>query len=135
MATTLAGCNVVDGPQRNADPTQNWLFVGHTGGEPTEGVEVALGQQDLFTFAKGKNETMGSIDCGIVCVSGDPSIRPVRGQALAYMSAAEDALRADMTLGGLVMHAYLNQILYVPTVSSAGAKVRVMFTVIYQAQI
>lgn len=134
MSTTLAGVQVVDGPQRNADPTQNWLFVGHTGGEPVEGVEAAIGQQDLMTFARGKSESIG-VDCGIVVVSGDPNISIARQQALSILSICEDALRNDMTLGGIVMHAYVAQIQYVPTVTSTGAKVRITFIVSYQAHL
>lgn len=133
QTTTLAGVQVVDGPQANADGSPEWVFVGHTGGEPVEGVEAAIGQQDLFTFARGKSETLG-VDVGIVCVRGDTSVTLARQRALAIMSACEDALRADMTLGGLVMQAYVTQIQYVPTVTTAGAKVRITFIVTYQAQ-
>lgn len=133
MTTTLAGVQVVDGPQANADASQEWMFVGHTGGVPTEGVETAIGQQDLYTFAKGTSETMG-VDVGIVVVRGDPNITLARQRCFAIMSAAKAALMLDMTLGGIVMEAHVSQIMYVPTVSSAGAKVRVTFTVSYQAQ-
>ena len=133
QSSTLAGVNVVDGPQASMDPTQQWLVVGHTGGVPIEGEESAFGQQDLYTFAKGKSESI-NIDCGIVCASGDPNIAPARQRCLAIMSVCEDSLRQDMTLGGIVMHAYIAQIMYVPTVTSTGAKVRVTFTVSYQAQ-
>jgi hypothetical protein len=133
QATTLSGVQVVDGPQANADPTQEWVFVGHTGGEPVEGVEAAIGQQDLFTFARGKSETVG-VDVGIVCVRGDSNVAAARQRALEIFGICESALRSDMTLGDLVMQAYVAQIMYVPTVTTTGAKVRVTFTVTYQAQ-
>lgn len=132
QATTLTGVQVVDGPQANADPTQEWVFVGHTGGEPVEGVEAAIGQQDLYTFALGKSETMG-VDVGIVCVRGDSNVAAARQRALAIFGICESALRSDLTLGGLVMQAYVAQIMYVPTVTTTGAKVRITFTVSYLA--
>lgn len=131
---SLDGVVVVDGPQANMDPTQQWVFVGHTGGVSVEGEEAAIGQQDLMTFARGKSESM-NVDCGIVCESGDPAVTPVRQRCLAILSACEAALRTDITLGGLVMNAYVAQIQYVVATTSVGIKVRVTFTVSYQAQL
>lgn len=132
-AGTLEGVQVADGPQVNSDPSSEWLFVGYDGAEGSEFAEGAVAEQTLMTFAKGKQETP-EIKCAAVAVRGDPDIASARQRALAIMSAAEDALRNDMTLGGLVMHAYVSTITYIPTQTDRGAKARVWFTVTYQAQ-
>jgi hypothetical protein len=132
-STTLANVQVVDGPQMNMDPSQEWLFVGHTGGVSVEGEETGFGQQDFFTFSRGKTENI-NVDCGIISVRGDGDVMLARQRALVILSACEDALRTDITLGGIVMNAEVAQMMYVPTVTSTGAKIRVTFTVSYQAQ-
>lgn len=129
----LAGVVVADGPQVNADPSAEWLFVGYDGSETSEFIEGAVTEQDLLAFARSKKES-AEIKCAAIAVSGDPSIAPVRMRALTIMSVAEDALRVDMPIGGAVMHAYVSATTYIPSVTDKGAKVRVVFTVTYQAQ-
>lgn len=132
-AGTLEGVQVVDGPQVNSDPSTEWLFVGYDGAEGSEFAEGATAEQTLLTFSKGKAESP-EIKCSAVVVRGDTEMPSARQRAFAIMSAAEDALRNNMTLGGLVMHAYVSTITYIPTQTDRGAKARVWFTVTYQAQ-
>lgn len=132
-AGSLAGVRVVDGPQVTGDASQEWLFVGFDGGDPTEHNEAALIEQDMMTFARGKKES-AEIKCASVVVSGNPDIVVLRQRALAIFSAAESVIRADMTLGSLVMHAFVANFNYIPSQTDKGAKVRVVFTVKYQAQ-
>lgn len=132
-AGPLAGVRVVDGPQVTADPSAEWLFVGFDGAETSEHTEGAFSEQDLMTFARGKKED-AEIKCAAVAVRGDTDIVQVRQRALAIMSAAEDVVRADMTIGGLVMHAFVSSINYIPSQTDRGVKARVVFTVKYQAQ-
>lgn len=125
---------VVDGPQANSDPSLDWLFVGATGDIPDEYTEAAVTQQSLMAFSRVKAED-GQITCAVITVRGDTEIQLARADAYTIVSAAEGLLRADMQLGGLVMQAYVSGHNYIPVITTAGAKVRVVFTVTYKAQL
>lgn len=130
----LSAVRVVDGPQANSDPANEWLFVGFDGDAPNEGNEAVSAEQDLMAFARTKQET-ADVTCAVVVVRGDTDIPSARARALDILSDAEDTLRADMQLGGLVMHAFVSAHQYIPVQTDAGAKVRVVFTVTYLAQL
>lgn len=132
--TDLDAVEVVDGPQANSDASPEWLFVGFDGDRPDEGNEAVNAEQDLMTFARGKQES-GNVTCAVVVVSGDTDTTVLRARAYAILSDAEDTLRADMQLGGLVMHAYVSEHQYIPAITTSGAKARVVFTVTYLAQL
>jgi len=133
-APAFEGVQVVDGPQANSDASNDWLFVGFDGDVPDEGNEAASVEQSLMAFARTKQED-GEVTCAVVSRRGDTNVPAARARAYALMSAAEDALRLDMQLGALVMHAFVSAHQYIPVQAQAGAKVRVVFTVTYQAQI
>ena len=86
-----------------------------------------------MAFARTKQED-GEITCAVVSRRGDKDIPATRASAYALLSAAEDALRADNTLGGLLMQSYISAHRYMP-VLAPSAKVRVVFTVTYLAQL
>jgi hypothetical protein len=130
----LTDINVVDGPQVTSDAASDWLFVGYNGDTPDEYNEGAIGLQSLMAFAKVKGDD-GQVTCAVVSVSGDTDITATRARANGFLSAAEAAVRADMTLGGLVMHAFVSDYRYTPVQTQQGAKVRLVFTVTYKAQI
>ncbi len=130
----LTGVTIADGPQVNSDPTADWLFVGFNGGSPDEFNEGATAQQSMLTFNRGKAED-GQITCAVVSVAGDTNIPATRARAYAFMATAEDAVRNDMTLGGLVMHAFVSDHRYSPVQTDNGAKVRIVFTVTYKGQL
>lgn len=132
--TDLDAVEVVDGPQANSDASNEWLFVGFDGDRPDEGNEAVEAEQDLMTFARGKQES-GNVTCAVVVRSGDTDTTAVRARAYEVLSDAEDTLRADMQLGGLVMHAYVSTHQYIPVITQGGCKARVVFTVTYLAQL
>lgn len=132
--TALTDVNVVDGPQVTSDAANDWLFVGYNGDTPDEYNEGSAGQQSLMAFAKVKGDD-GQVTCAVVSVSGDTDITATRARAHIILSAAEAAVRADMQLGGLVMHAYVSDYRYSPVQTQQGAKVRIVFTVTYKGQI
>ena len=133
-APTLAGVQVVDGPQVNGDASSSWLFVGSDGGEPADDVEAAVAEQSFMAFARTKQED-AEVTCAAVVVRGDTDIPAARAAANAILSAAEDLLRADLLLGGLVMKSHISAYRYIPVQTQAGAKVRIVFTVTYLAQL
>jgi hypothetical protein len=131
---TLEGVRVVDGPQATEDGSQDWLYVGHDGADPGDSGEAATAEQSLLAFLRTRQEDAG-VQCAAVSVRGNPDIPAARQRALAITSAAENALRLDMPLSGLVMHSFISNIAYTPLQTGKGAKVRVVFTVTYQAQV
>ena len=131
---TLSGVQVVDGPQVNSDASPEWLFVGYDADTMGDANEGAVAAQDWMAFQRTKEED-GNVICAVVVVSGDVSIPPLRARALAILSAAEDALRADNLLGGLVMKSHVSEVQFFPLVTSSGAKARLVFTVTYLAEI
>lgn len=133
-APALSDRRVVDGPQASGDASPDWLFVGSDSDFPDEDTDAAVVEQSLMAFAKVKQED-GEVICSAVSVRGDTDVAAARASAYATVSAAEDALRADMQLGGLVMHAFVSSHRYIPVITQSGAKVRVVFTVTYKAQI
>lgn len=130
----LTGVRVVDGPQATSDAADDWLFVGFNGDTPDEYNEGAVAEQSLMAFQRTKQED-GQVTCAVVSRDGGPDVPAVRARAYGFLSDAEDALRSDMQLGGLVMHAFLSGHQYSPVITQQGAKVRVVFTVTYQAQL
>lgn len=135
MWQSLTGVQVVDGPQVTSDASNDWLFVGFNGDTPDEYNQGATADQSLMTFARGKQED-GQITCSVISVGGlDTNVPSLRVRAFGFLSAAEDALRANMQLGGLVMHAYVSNIQYSPVQTQQGAKVRIVFSVTYKAQL
>lgn len=134
MTTTLTGVQVVDGPQVTSDPSDDWLFVGFNGGSPDEFNEGATAAQSRMAFQRVKQED-GQVTCAVVSVAGDTEIPSLRARAYGFVSAAEDAVRADATLGGLVMDAFVSEHRYSPVQTQQGAKVRIVFTVTYKGQL
>jgi hypothetical protein len=130
----LTGINVVDGPQVTSDASSDWLFVGFNGDVPDEYNEGAAGLQSLMAFARVKGDD-GQVTCAVVSRSGNADITATRARANGFLATAEDAVRADMSLGGLVMSAFVSDYRYSPVQTQQGAKVRLVFTVTYKAQL
>lgn len=134
MPTTLAGLQVVDGPQVNSDSADSWLFVGFNGLNPDEFNEGATAVQSRMAFQRVKQED-GQVTCAVVSRSGDTDVPACRSRAYGFVSAAENAVRTDATLGGLVMDSFVSDHRYSPIQTQQGAKVRIVFTVTYKGQI
>lgn len=133
-AVALDPVNVVDGPQVNAISESEWLFVGYDADALDETTEGAVAEQSHEAFLKTKFEA-GEVTCAAVVVRGDTDIAAARARAFAIVSAAEDSLRADLLLGGLVMQSWLSEQRYVPMQTDMGAKARVVFVISYLAQV
>lgn len=135
--TTFASSTmrVVDSMQANADPTADWLFVCYDGDEPDDSTEGASADQVPIAGGNIRRED-GEITCAVVAVLGGTiDIPAVRARALAVVDDCEDALRADKTLGGLVMQAHLTAQRFIPMKTDKGSKGRVVFTVSYTVQL
>lgn len=135
MVTTLAGLDVVDGPRVDSVPVDDRLFVGFNGLNPDEFNEGATAVQSRMAFQRVKQED-GQVTCAVVSRSSDPdSIPSLRARAYGFVSAAENAVRTDATLSGLVMDSFVSDHRYSPIQTQQGAKVRIVFTVTYKGQI
>lgn len=130
----LPSTEVRDGPQANADAANEWLFVGSDGDAPSEGMQAVSANQDWQAFARVKKEN-ADITCAFVVRDGEADTVAVRARAYSLLGTAEDALRADPTLAGLVMNAGISAHQYYPASSTAGAKARLVFLVTYLAQL
>jgi hypothetical protein len=130
----LTGVQVADGPQANSDASDDWLFVAFDGDAPDEGNEAVAAEQSLMAFLKTKQED-AEVTCAVVSRRGDTDIPAARARAYDIVSDAEDLLRTDMQLGGLVMHAFVSAHQYIPVITQGGCKARVVFTVTYKAQL
>lgn len=131
--TTLTGVVVADGPQADSDPSPDLLYVAYNG-EPDSGALIVDATQNLMGFARLKGED-ASVTCSILSSAGEPNVISARARAFTILAAAEDLLRADMQLGGLVMQAYVSSHQYYPSQTTSGAVARVVFTVTYKAQL
>ncbi len=133
--TTLAGVMVADGPQVNSDPSDKWLFVGADGGEPSQFTEIANAQQSWLAFGKIRRED-GTVTCAAVVIRGDDDVPTARADAYGIVGAAEDLIRADPSLGGVVsLQTYLSSHQCFVAQTDRGAVARVVFTVTYKAQL
>lgn len=130
----LTGVEVRDGHQANSDAGNKWLFVSSDGNPSSDGSVAISAQQDWQTFSRGKLET-ADVTCALLVRAGEPDMATVRALAYDLFAEAEDVLRADHMLGGLVMQARITSHQFYPAMLTSGAKARVVFTVNYQAQI
>lgn len=133
-APAFEGVQVADGPQSNSDASSDWLFVGSDGDAPLDGMQAVAGDQDWMAFQRVKKETAG-VTCALVVVGGDGDTVAVRARAFSLLGSAEDLVRADPSLTGLVMTAGLSSYQYYPAITTKGPKARLVFTITYQAQL
>jgi len=134
-APAFTGVKVVDGPQATYDASPEWLFVGYDGGEPdgkTPGIQTA---QDWMSFARTLQEPVAAVTCGLTVKGGGPDLLTARARVYTLLTAASDVVRADPTLGGLVMQSYVSESRYYPLIGSGGSKARLVFDVAYRAQL
>lgn len=132
--TALPTVEVRDGPQANSDSANAWLFVGSNGDAPVDGMQAVQANQDWQAFQKVKQEN-ADITCALVVVSGDSDTVGVRSLVYSYLGTAEDSVRADPTLGGLVITSGISSHQYYPALTQSGPKARLVFTLTYLAQI
>lgn len=104
-ATTLAGVTVFDGPEVTGAAPQMAIYVGVDDIDSPDAQNSADSQQEWAGLGKQAiNETV-TVRCTAVAWSGSDDVRTVRQNAYAIMSAAEDLLRGDASLGGNVLFA------------------------------
>ena len=125
---------VFDGPDLAADNAPIFLTVGY---DPVDDDgRAATTQQEYKNIGSRAKSEEGTIRCCISAWSGDSVTVPRRQAVAAALSVCEAALRADVSLGGLVLWANfgpsidLNQVL-----TQQGNQVFARFDIFYTARI
>ena len=96
---------VIDGPKVTGDtgPLALWVGVDEID-NPTPISANAEQQWMAGPGRRGRTEQL-TVHCTIQAKSGSDDIAPLRAQAAAVLAAAEAALRADPSLGGVLRNA------------------------------
>lgn len=125
---------VYDGPDLSADSAEIFLTVGY---DPVDNDgRAATTQQEYVNIGSHSKSETGTIRCTLTAWSGDSSTTARRRLVAEALSDCEAALRADISLGGLVLWANfgpsvdLNQIL-----TQQGNQVYARFDVAYTARV
>lgn len=132
-APAFTGVKVQDGPAATQDPSLEWLLVGLDGLAPSGARMVSI-KQRWMTYGKTLEEA-GTVTNALVIRNGSPDLVGARTRAYSLLSSAEAALRADFTIGGLVIDSRISGHDYFPVIGTAGAVARITFTVDYRAEI
>lgn len=94
--------NVIDGPKVTADPGPLALWVGVDDISPGATPRAATSTQQWAALGRmGRNEDL-AIPCTAQAQSGGDDVQTLRLAAAAVMSAVEDLVRNDASLGGTV---------------------------------
>lgn len=75
----------------------------------------------------------GDVTCAVICQTGDDDVPALRVASRALMAAVEAAVRADPTLGGVVVRALIETVTLWQIRNANGSAVRRVFTVHYDA--
>lgn len=146
VAATLGAAtppvSVIDGPMVTADPGPLALWIGVDDIDPgTTQPAAASGTQDWAGLGRmARNERL-TIHCVAQAWSGNDDVRSLRVAAAGIVSAVEDLVRGDVSLGGTVStpgNAGVTSAEWRQgpgLVSTRGMAVRVMFEITAQARI
>lgn len=128
------GIPVLDGPPPVDEP-KRYMSVGDEGDEDES--DSALVRAWAGLGGQAMDEEGSVTCCAIAWVggSGGTSVRDQRERAFEMFSACEEAHRADLNLGGLVLFSRIAEVTYRPFVNDQGTGARVRFTIDYKARI
>ena len=140
-APALAGIPVYDGIQPQTASDAACVIVGHDGTLEADGTlvpDVVTGTFAQQWVQMGARQETGTVNCVIVCQSGDASaVGALRGQAAALLEALEDAADAGGGfaggLAGMTFDGTANGRL-ICRQSLAGAAVMVAYRVSYSTE-
>lgn len=132
LTAALPNVSVFDGPFIDT-PDGDYVTVGWTpDGETTTGSQVWAG-----LGAKARDETI-DVPCYCDSFSGSTTVSTRRNAAFALLSAAENAVRSDPTLGGAVLNpgwAEIGSYSERQEQTDAGVAVGVVFHVLVKTRI
>lgn len=130
--------SVLDGPVVIADPGPLALWVGVDDIDPGAQPRAASSTQEWAALGRmGRNEQL-SVFCVAQAWSGSDDVRTLRLQAAAIVSAVEDLVRGDASLGGTVSvpgNAAVTAAEWAQRPTTRGMAVQVSFEITAQARI
>jgi hypothetical protein len=115
------------------EPDPQFVVVGDDWDPESEATSTFT--QEWSNLAATSRYERGSIPCVAVASSGDTDPVVVRQQAFGLLASCETALRADLTLGGLVLTVQLANGAVRLAQTNQGPFVAAQFEVTYMAQV
>ena len=133
LARTTSAQAVYDGPAVTSDVPSDFIVIGGT--EDPDDEPSSFDQSWNGLGARTKNES-GEITCAVLVGSGDEGVKVSRDRALVLLAQIEAAVRADPSLGGVLVGgwAHVSGGRHVQRLNTQGLYVRVTFTVAYQTK-
>lgn len=131
QAAVGASVPVYDGLPYELDDTQ-FVVIGDDAAQEGGGMAGTTAQTRAdYNLAAAVTEA-GDVTCVVVCQTGDDDLTGQRAASRVLMLAIETALRADRTLGGVVIRANVTAVTIYQS-REGGSVVRRVFTVHYDA--
>ena len=126
--------HVFDGPPNTADTLDEYVIVGGTDDPDDDAGEI---QQEWNGLGAGAKQETGQVTCAVLVGTGNDVVKTARDRALVVLGEVETALRADKTLGGVLVSGWCGLAEGRPSQrrNSNGLYARVVFTVQYQTKI
>jgi hypothetical protein len=129
----LYGVEVIDGPPVESPGAVDLVMVGHDYG-PDSDAEITV-EQEWADLACTRRTERGAVPCSVLSQTGDVDVPGRRARVLQLLAACEAALRADLSLGGVVRVAQLESAGAHQFTNDKGTAVVVPFTVTYVASV
>lgn len=117
---------VLDGPLPVQIPDLEALSVGHDGSD--EGAST-VGDVSPEGYGTRPDREQFTVNCLIAVLNGAGDAKAARDRAFGMLSLAADAVAEDVTLGGVVMRAHVQDMALSQQQTDMGALARVLFTV------
>jgi hypothetical protein len=130
---TLADAQVFLGPPVTPASTMDLVIVGDEGG--SDDSDQSSFEQEWADLGHTRRNELGEIICSVISSSGSTDMLSRIDRADALLTACEDSLRADPTLGGIVANAELVRASGRSLQNTGGAAVVTPFTVRYFVQV
>lgn len=126
--------HVFDGPPNTAEGPAEYVIVGGTDDPDDDAGEIA---QEWNGLGAGTKQETGEVRCAVLVGTGDDVVKTARDRALVIFGEVETALRADKTLGGVIVSGWCSLAEGRPAQrrNANGLYARVVFTVTYQTKI
>lgn len=125
-AASLNGVRVLDGPEISDIAALEVLTIGWA--DDTTG-NAADNQPALEGLAGNPDRELYSIHCAAAVTNGSQDITAARTQAYGILGAAGQVIKADMTLGGVVMNARIGATSLRQVQDTRGATAMVLFDI------
>lgn len=126
--------SVYDGLPATSAADTAFVVVGDDG-DPTSGDTPAgtVTQARMLDRIDGRTTETGDVTCALICQTGDDDLPGLRSTSRGLMAQLEAAVRADRTLGGVVIRSNVDTVDLWQIRNANGAAVRRVFTVHYDA--